>query len=209
MSGIAQMVDLGAKLLPSLGVAGNTVTAGSGADGTQQIGIAQDRYLLPSPGGAGSPGNPTPLSEVFGFGTALGPGGGGATEGVKDNGFLYSVVFETVLADSETLTLAGDVQQADDAGFTVNVSVLEPRARQPLITALTDLVITAPSSGGPHTIRGQFLGRYDTTTARRFVRMRVTPTLSAVATDTVNLTGVLTFFGSQINPFRSDGEFVN
>ena len=206
MSGIASMVDLAAKLFPAIGVAGNTVTAGGGGDGTLQVGISLDRYLLPEPGGAGNPGNPTPLSEVFGFGTALGPGGGGAS-GIKDNGFLYAVVFETVLADTETLTLAGDVQQADDTGFTANVSVLEPRARQPLVTALTNLVITAPSSGGPHTLRGQFLGRYDTTTARQFLRMRVTPTLSAGATDTVNLTGLMVFYGAHVNPFRSDGDF--
>lgn len=205
MVGIAQMTDLAAKLFPAGFLQVDVVAAGAG-DNVEAFGSAVDRYLLPEPGGAGSPGNPTPLSESFGFGTALGPGGGAAS-GIKDHGMLYLVVFEAVMADSETLTLNGRVQQSTTGTFGGEETDFEPRGSQPLVTAIPQKIITAPAAGGPHTIRGEFLGRFDNRGLARFCRMAVTPDLSAAGVDTVNVAGTLLFYGPRVSPFRTDGDF--
>lgn len=202
---VATKVDLAAKLQGRLGFIGGNRVAGDGNDGNEQgPGTVIDRYDLPTPGGAGSPGLLTPLTAVQGFGTSLGPGGGGSS-GIKDHGFGLIVVAEGDLADGETLTLTGRVEQADDLAFSVNVETLEPRATRDDITTVAGLVINAPSGGGA--VHGAMVGRYDTQGARRFLRAFFTATFSAGATDEADITQILAFYGADDNPFREDGAF--
>ena len=187
---VAMKTDAFVKVFPRLGLVGQNIVAGGGADGVEQGPSAViDRYSLPTPAGVG---------------TSLGPGGGLA-DGAKDHSLGVMLTFDGNLGNGETLTLTLRVQMAIDLAFTVPV-VLEQRATRPALVGIApSVIIPAPAGGGA--VVGSLVGRYDTTGAMRFLRAFYTATFSAGAVDEADVNFDLDFAGSDENPFRADGDF--
>ena len=85
---VAVKTDTFVKVFPRLGIVGQNIVAGGGADGVEQGPSAViDRFALPTPAGVG---------------TSQGPGGGLAS-GAKDHSMGVMLTFDGNLADTETL----------------------------------------------------------------------------------------------------------
>jgi len=86
--------------------------------------------------------------------------------------------YETVLALAETLSFAGNIQDADDSGGT-NVGDFG--------TAFTATVVETGDGSPTSTKRGTFIRAFNLHGARRWLRSQITPDLSASGTDTAEV----------------------
>lgn len=151
------------------------ITAGAGADGVEQDGLAVDRFAIQQ--------NDANDERRRGLSAGL------------------FIAARTTLAGAQTMTLIANAEHADDLAFTAGVEDFPHRASaQPPTIALPSLVI------GPGVLtdeRGVLKQQYDLTGAKRYFRVQFTATLSAGATDTVDVWGLWIFGGAQSNAFES------
>ena len=103
---------------------------------------------------------------------------------------LLIIAFEAVLGAAETLSIAANLQDAnDDQGAGV----------ADFGDALASAVVATGGAGGT-TERGVATLKADLSAARQFVRAQFTPDLSAGAADTAIVVGVLVFGGADEIP---------
>lgn len=100
------------------------------------------------------------------------------------------ITFTTTLAAAATLTFAGNMQDATTSGGS---GVADYGTA---FTATT--VATGPSGGG--TVTGTVEIDVDLSAAREFVRVQLTPNLSAANTDTAEWAATYVLFGSPRQP---------
>lgn len=110
---------------------------------------------------------------------------GAQGRGIAAHGALLQICWSAALADTETLTLAANLQDATDASGT---------GAADFGTALAAVVV-ATSDGGTTETGVTELKSKEFNGNRGFVRAQVTATLSASATDTVALAAILTTGG--------------
>lgn len=133
--------------------------------------------------------------------TATAAGAGDATEvngdyvsRLGDHGLAMSaklvITFTAALGQGETLTFAANFQDADD------VSGTEAADYGDLVAAT--VVATGDSAGS--TEKDTVEIDVDLSGAREFVRSQITPNLSRGATDTVEWSAALVFFGDKNQP---------
>lgn len=152
---------IGAWILSANGLDPNVVVAGSGGDGAEQFGTAQDRLALGS------------LARLY-------------------FSCLVSVVVTAVLGATETATIVGKLQESVDLAFTVPIDFEDPNDK---VAATGTLILTSVAGG---TERGVLQFNVNLMTAQRFIRMAVTPTLSAAVVDTAAIAGALVFGGADV-----------
>ncbi len=137
-------------------------------------------------------------------GVAVSVTAGGAGDATEVNGaWIDTKEFESMevlfdytatLAEGETLSLAANIQDADDIAGTGAADV----STEYLTAMAATVVATGDSAGSTET--GVYGMGVDLTKYRRYVRCQVTPDLSATATDTANLQGIAVFGGGQVLP---------
>ncbi|AXQ93199.1 hypothetical protein LV780_04855 [Cereibacter azotoformans] len=102
---------------------------------------------------------------------------------------VLAVPYTATLAAGKTLSLAYALQHGD-ASDLADASALA--------SADAAVVATGPTGGG--TLAGTFEVNVSLAGAKRYVRLNVTPDLSATATDTAALSGVIAFGGAESLP---------
>lgn len=127
--------------------------------------------------------------------TAGGGGDGAEVDGewIDRQGFKSCVVvitYEATLGDGETLTLAGNLQDATDSAGTGAADFGD---------ALASAVVATGGTGGS-TERGTEEIEVNLTEAERFIRAQFTPTLSAGTTDTANVAATIILGGPNRKP---------
>lgn len=100
------------------------------------------------------------------------------------------IVYEAALADTETLTFAGNFQDASDAAGSDAADYG---------TAIAATTVSSADSAGS-TNDGTIEIDVDLSAAKEFVRFQLTPNLSAGATDTLKWSATLVFFGGSRQP---------
>lgn len=175
MPGLANWLDIAALLAGEPAFDPLAITAGAGADGVEQDGLAVDRFAIQQNAAA----------DLRRRGLSAG---------------LFIAV-RTTLAATETMTLIANAQDADDSAFTVNAADFAHRASaQPPTIALPTLSI---GPGVLTDERDTLKQQYDLTGARRYLRCQFTCTLSAAGVDTADVWGLWIFAGAQHNAFQS------
>jgi hypothetical protein len=128
--------------------------------------------------------------------TAGGAGDGTEADGVTIdqralstgfNSVEFNIAAKAVLAEDETLTVTGNLQDSADGSSWADIT-----------TPATLLTLTGGAGGS--TERGVARMGVDLTKYRRYVRCQATPELSAANTDTANLQGIAIFGGGQELP---------
>lgn len=99
------------------------------------------------------------------------------------------IVYDTTLGDTETLSLAVNIQDATASDGSGNAD---------FGTALTNTQVAVSDGGTTET--GTIELDFDLTAANQFVRCQITPTLSAANTDTVRIMATWIFFGGDRAP---------
>jgi hypothetical protein len=99
-----------------------------------------------------------------------------------------------VLAQDETLSLAVEIYHGDE----------DDMSDEALFAELTALEATGGTGGSTEQVDGYL--DIDLSGAKRYVRVKAEPTLSAVDTDTATFSSVLVFGG--ITPLPSDGDLA-
>lgn len=125
---------------------------------------------------------------------------GGGGDGLEQDGYyndrsrklsgVLVVSYAATLAQDETLSLAANLQDASDAAGTGVADYGD---------AFADAVVATGGTGGSTEV-GTIEIDVDLSSADAFVRGQVTPTLSAVATDTVAMSAVLVLSGADEYP---------
>lgn len=100
------------------------------------------------------------------------------------------IAYETVLAHGETLTLAGNIQDATDNAGTSSADHGD--------TLASAVQATADSGGSTENGVAEF--DVDLSGANQFIRAQFTPTMSAAGTDTANCMAVVLLGGAQEVP---------
>lgn len=100
------------------------------------------------------------------------------------------VVYTATLAQDETLSVAGNLQDATDSSGT---------GAADFGTAYSSAVQATGGSGGS-TETGVVEFDFDLQTAKQYVRMQFTPDLSASGTDTAEIAAIYVLGGSNENP---------
>ena len=131
---------------------------------------------------AGSTGDATEVSTSY------------VNRDLEDIGIAQSakliITYTATLAADETLTFAGNFQDATDSAGTGVADFSD---------AWTAKTVATGDSGGS-TETGTFEVDVDLSGAKQYVRAQITPNLSASATDTCNWTATLVLFGDQRQP---------
>lgn len=99
------------------------------------------------------------------------------------------IAYEATLADTETIAVAANLQDASDSSGTA-VADYGP--------ALASAVQATSDGGGVES--GVVELDFDLTGAKQFIRLQFTPDLSAANTDTANVTGVVVLGGAENQP---------
>lgn len=176
MPGLANWLDIAALIAAGSDIAFDplAITAGAGADGVEQDGLAIDRFTIQQ--------NAAADLRLRGMSAGL------------------FIAVRTTLAAAETLTLIANAQDADDSGFSSGVADFAHRASaQPPTIPLPTLSI---GPGVLTDERGALKQQYDLSGAKRYLRCQFTCTLSAAVTDTADVWGLWIFGGSDRNPFE-------
>ena len=103
---------------------------------------------------------------------------------------LVQVVVTAVLAATETATIVAKLQESVDLAFTVPVDFTDPNDK---VNATATLILTGGAGGS--TERGVLQFPVNLTTAVRFLRMSVIPTISTASIDTAAIAGSIVFGG--------------
>lgn len=122
---------------------------------------------------------------------------GGAGDAVEVNGqwidmrnalgAAFVLSFTTTLAEGQTLSIAGNMQDATDISGT---------GAADFGAAVTPKVVaTGPAGGG--TVRGTAVFKFDVTQSRGFGRIQWTPDLSAGSVDTAAITHICALGGAR------------
>ena len=106
---------------------------------------------------------------------------------------LVSVVVTAVLAATDTATIVAKLQESVDLAFTAPIDFEDPNNT---VAATGTLVLTG--GGGGTTERGVLQFNVNLMTAQRFLRVAVTPTLSAATVDTAAIAGEIVFGGADV-----------
>lgn len=131
---------------------------------------------------------------VFSDFTSVTAGGGG--DGAEVDGAWISrqdfeslsvlLPFETTLGATETLSIALNLQHADDSSGTGVEDFGDAVAN----------AVQATGAGGGSTETGVVKADFDLTEAKEFVRVQYTPTMSAGTTDTADIMSLLILGGA-------------
>lgn len=107
------------------------------------------------------------------------------TRGRRFNALVFVLLGQATLAEGETLTLTANLQDAEDDGAG------SPTDWADITTPAVALTLTGGTGGS--TERGAAKIGFDLRNARRYVRVQVTPDLSAANTDTaaINAAAIL------------------
>ena len=101
------------------------------------------------------------------------------------------ILWEAVLTNSKTLSLAANLQDATSA---VGAGAAD------FGTALANAVVATSDASPNETIRGVTKFAVNLGAARQFLRLQLTANLSATGTDTVKLAAVFVFGGDDVLP---------
>ena len=174
MPGIANWLDFAALITAASPFDPLNIVGGDANDAVEQNGYVIDRFTLGQ--------NSAADERRRGLGAAL---------------FIFCTV---TLGHNENVVVIANLQDADDAAFTVNVADFPHRASaQPPTIALPSLTISEQET----TTYGVLKQQYDLTGARRYLRVQYTCTLSdATHTDSALMSGALIFGGAQHGPFE-------
>ena len=104
---------------------------------------------------------------------------------------IIAICWSATLAEGETLTLLGNLQDDTTTGMATAVA----DHGDALASAV---VATGPSGGG--TVNGCTLFTVDLSDARQFIRLQSTANLSAANTDTVDIAAMILFGGAHQLP---------
>lgn len=153
--------------------------ADSKAVGEQLAGVFA---LIPAliTAGAGNDGVEVDGASIQRTGLSGGPG----------NSAKFLIPYSTTLADTETLTVAANIQDSPAGSSWTDFG-----------TAFASAVLHTSSGGSTHT--GVVELDVDLTAADDYIRIQVTATLSASGTDTVSLGAVAVIGGQQEQPVTS------
>jgi len=100
------------------------------------------------------------------------------------------ITYEAVLAATKTLSLAADIQHGANSALS-DAAVLS--------TGIAATVVaTGPTGGG--TVRGAKIVAVDLGSAKQYFRARITPDLSATATDTAKVSATWILGGLESRP---------
>ena len=162
----SKMRDVGAKLKGFNAVNAATVTAGTGADGTEVNGFIYDRL--------------TP---------------GGTNKSLYQSAKVIIQYDGNLGADGNSLTIASNLQHSDSTASTSFADFAD-------IDGSTGVSVTQTraTGGGNSTPSGVLEYDVDLSQAKRYVRVQLTPTLSASATDTVDYGCVMVLGGADVDP---------
>lgn len=144
--------DIGALLHGEIGRDAAVITAGAGNDGVEINGPSIDLTALANQGK-----RRFRSAKVF-------------------------IQYKAVLAAAATLTLAANLQTANETGFTTGVADLDG-------VLASAVVATGPGGGG--TVTGVAEFKVDLTQAKQWIRLQSTADLSAANTDTVAIAAVI------------------
>ena len=103
---------------------------------------------------------------------------------------VFVIPFSTTLAEGETLTLAANLQDATASDGTGAADYGDAYAA----------AVVATGGTGGSTETGEIEINVDLGGANRYVRLQVTPTLSATGTDTAAIAGVAVLSGARAYP---------